>query len=362
MTKSARSLAQCKRGGINFCMALRTYCSINSHPPGVDEFFPRTKRDAFHEVDVLRVVQGEQWYAILITDGEKAFFHVFAPTSIPGTEWSDIDPFLGYSGPLTTTDDPAFNQRALAEYRHCCADLKIVAEVMRFNPLLNNHLPFRQTPELAVAPVKSLVICDCFTDDHEQMEAYNQSSRRWIRQVPAEFEFVQLITPQAQERFEQIYRDSLSRAGASPRWFFPRTFFAAAYQTASFSLWAVRSHLIHSVCMIIEHPLQSYYFLAASSEPRVNGTSDYLIHRACVMLAERGGHKFMLGGGNTPEENDSLLTFKRKFSRRPYTLQLGKLIHHQDTYKKLCREYEARVAASERRNYFLNYRLLPEYA
>ncbi|MEW6303176.1 MAG: GNAT family N-acetyltransferase [Verrucomicrobiota bacterium] len=343
-------------------MRLQVNLLKDAIPEAVDQYFPRPARDAFHEADTQRVLHGAEWYSVLITQGDNGFFHVFAPTAIRGTAWRDIDPFMGYFGPLVKAIDPQFLEAALAEYRNACQSLGIVAEVMRFNPLLENHRPFEGRSELQVGPVKSLVIADCSPDEAAQLARYNQTCRYDVRTAGAELKVGWLETEEEWQSFAALYAESLRRVGAHAKWHLAAAVFERARSVPAFRICAARQDgQLASASLIIEHPLQAYYLLAANSMPRVNGANELSIHRTCLALAERGIAHFILGGGNSASEDDPLLRFKRKFSRKGHTLHLGRMIHMKEAYERLCGEYEAKAGVEARKDYFLRYRLLPEY-
>lgn len=343
-------------------MSLEVHTLANAIHPSVEHFFPTPKRDLFHEPQVQRALHGDRWYSVLVTNGQDAFFHVFAPRQIPDTEWSDIDPFLGYHGPLTTTSNAGFNESALQEHSAVCASLKIIAELMRFNPLLRNAEVFAPLSSMSVVPVKSVVICDCMNSEEEQLALYDQDSRRRLRK-PSDLRFKWLEIPGRVDEFAPFYVDSLRRVGAGHRWYFTQETLKRLVGLDCCRVAAVtRGDSWVTASLILEHPLQAYYFLAANSADHVPGAGERLIHQVNLELVRRGIGHLMLGGGNSTDEKDSLLHFKRKFSRKNYVLHLGKKVHVPKAYEALCKEYEMVTELSARRDYFLKYRLLPRYA
>jgi hypothetical protein len=337
---------------------MRTQLTQNSVPENLDEFFPSRQRDAFHEAAIQRIFHGTQWYSVLIQDNGAAFYHAFAPLPIAGTTWKDIDPFLGYYGPILTSEDQDFARRALEEYSSICRSLGIVAEVMRFNPLLENHQCFKAAG-MDIRPVKSVVIVECDADEAKQSTNYNQSCRRRLRSVASQVTFEWLSTPAEREAYTDFYYQSLERVAAGRRWFIPRATLSLAYQSDQFGVAVIKKgDAWLSASLVLKQELEGYYLLAANSSELVPGANEMLIHRIGVDLARSGIKRLMLGGGNTTAEEDPLLQFKRKFSKGNYALNLGRMVHHTEAYTELCASYEAQVPVTERKDYFLKYRLL----
>src|SRR5271165_3316700 len=104
--------------------SLKVLLTEDRHPPNFDDFFPTNSRDAFHERDVLNAT-ATKWYSILIIHGSMAFHNSFALSPIDGTNFFDIEPFMGYAGPLTTTADKKFLSEALEAYSCVCRQFKI---------------------------------------------------------------------------------------------------------------------------------------------------------------------------------------------------------------------------------------------
>src|ERR1039458_8383092 len=80
--------------------------------------------------------------AFVAEDGKRTLFHPFLIRLIPEfdlhDEWHDIESVYGYSGPLSTTNDRKFLAEAWGAFSDWCQQQNVVAEFIRFHPLLDN--------------------------------------------------------------------------------------------------------------------------------------------------------------------------------------------------------------------------------
>ena len=74
----------------------------------------------------------------LYQEAAHVFYFPFLLGPIPGTPFFDIQSPYGYGGPLLSSQDPEFLNRAYRAYRAWCAEQNVVAEFIRFHPLAEN--------------------------------------------------------------------------------------------------------------------------------------------------------------------------------------------------------------------------------
>lgn len=318
------------------------------------EYFNFDKLDAFHNQDVLSVIFGDNWYSVLITDEEKAFFHVFSNNKIPNSDYFDIEPFLGYSGPVVNNENNEFIITALIKYSEICKEIKIIAEIIRFNPLLNNHLLFKNSI-IKVFLSKEIVITICRKDKELQLREFSKSRKRDIKIA----EKTMVFNPSGDiEVFKKLYFNSIDNRKAKEEWFFKDSIFNRIKNSSNFTILEVKSDKkVLSTAIIINHLFASYYFLAANTNPQVTGANDFLLLNACLSSARKEISYLILGGGNSAAVDDPLYIYKKKFSQSSTSFYMGKLIHDELAFKKMCFQAISHNIKLESMDYFLKYRL-----
>ena len=110
-------------------------------------------------------------------ENQFRFYHAFHLSQISDTDYYDIRSAYGYGGPLANTNDAAFLSRAWKFYTQWCAEKKVVAEFVRFHPLLENWKYYQG----AVWPERQTVWIDLLNQD--RMNLYDKRVRTSIRKA-----------------------------------------------------------------------------------------------------------------------------------------------------------------------------------
>jgi hypothetical protein len=348
-------------------MIARLTVGSAAHPPELLAHFRAEQLNCFHMPHVLHALFADAWYSVLIEDGSRAWAHTFAASAIGQTGYFDIEPWLGYSGPATNSTDAAFIADALAKYSDFCRQKRIVAELIRFDPLTRNHEALTvRTSALRIIEEKPIVYIQIQADENAQLAGYAPSSRRMVTVGRATLTCRQMDPLTADlNRFLDIYLPSTDRVGADPKWRFDPAFFERLRSLPCCSLWGVFSpdNQLVSTAIMLSGTNVAYYFLAANGDMSVHkGASNILVHGLTRVLAQRGIPWLCLGGGNTMAPDDPLLFFKRKFSSDIRTFPLGFFAHDADALGTLYRKAEAENSAVQNSRMFLRYREGPSLA
>ena len=338
-------------------MSLKVHLECARHHVLAFEFFNFSSLDAFHNADVLSVVHGRDWRSVLITDGRDAWLHAFAKTPIGETGHFDVDPFLGYAGPVATTPDRRFIEAALQTHAEVCRAEKIIAEVFRFNPLLGNHAAFDGTATRVVR-AKDIIIATCAADEGAQMRTFTKSCRSSVRRGLRDLAFEALEGASGMDAFASLYRRSLGRLDSEAKWYFPDAFFARARASDHVAAYGVRAGgALVSAALAIHHPAGAYYFLAANADAQIQGANELLVYGIARQAFARGARRLILGGGHGDSATDALYRFKAKFAPSPTPFHIGLMTYDGPALEALRAEAVANRPELAEAPYFLNYRL-----
>lgn len=331
---------------------------------------PLPEPTAFQLAETLQALHGESWQAVLITDGGRAFLHTFALSHIADTGLFDVEPFLGYGGPRVNTDDTGFVREALAMYGTFCRERKIVAELVRFDPLRPGvWIGAGLSPSLRVVAEKPVVYVPVEREEPAQFTHYSDPCRRRVRAALAAGLNGATADPAGDDwpAFVALYRQSMRRVAAAPQWLFDDAFFDRLRRASCIRLHVVRSARgeLASGAITLHDRDSTYYFLAANGDLDTHkGANNLLIHHLARDAAgsPRPAKFVSLGGGNSPADDDPLLVFKRKFARETRPFPLGFLTHDADALAELYRKAAAHDAANAGVRMFLRYRLAAPFA
>ena len=322
------------------------------------EFFARAQMDLGHEPEMISALD-EDWYSILVVDGARALAHAIAPKPIGRTGLNDVEPLMGYGGLLTSTADRSFLGDALAAYSVACRELKVVAELIRFDPLLLNHTDFLGRREINIVPAKDVVVVSCENDREAQISRFSAPCRRRLRRGLEKFHTRLLEKPREVTLFRDFYERSLVRVGAAKHWFLPDRFYAAITASSLFQIYSVWSDAeLAAAALVGHHPTGAHYVLAANAENYPAGAGERLIYEITRDAAGRGERRLMLGGGNTSDPDDPLLRYKSRYAEKPVTFFLGTMVHDRPRFDALQTQAVAARPQISEETFFLKHRLV----
>ncbi|PIQ82938.1 MAG: hypothetical protein COV76_01050 [Candidatus Omnitrophica bacterium CG11_big_fil_rev_8_21_14_0_20_64_10] len=334
---------------------------LGDWPRGLEAVFPQDAMDAFHTPGVNRALYGSNWKSVLFSEGEKRFFHLLVARPIGETGWNDVEPLFGYAGPVVWNGDADFIRRAWAGYRDFCRQERIIAELFRFHPILENRLILADQPEIRIFPVKPIVLMACRCSPDNQLSGFGEACRRRVRRGASDCVYRRLEGEAGWDRFEGFYRDFAGRVNIAPHWRMAGGFFGRVRREKGFEVHAVfRGERMASATVVIKHPTAAYYLLAANSPELFPGANEFLIHSVGLDCAAAGITTLILGGGRTDLVADPLLRFKQKFSPARRHFYIGAAVYEPEVYESLCRE--AVGAQAPPSNQVLRYRLAMERA
>lgn len=299
--------------------------------------------------------------AFVVEDRGEALLHPLLRRSIPaaGGEWWDGESAYGYAGPLASTAEPWFLGRAWARYEDWCAESGLVAEFVRFNPLLGN---VRLAPPTAVVSVDRPTVALSLRGDEDSLwKAYPSTQRNMVRKALRAGLFgTPLELPAGEPSFRALYQRTMDRVGA-PSWYgFSNAYFAELTSAATTRLFGVLAPdgALVAAGLFLVHGRRMHYHLAGSAETAGQvAATNLLVHTAATWGQRSGIEVLHLGGGRTPLADDTLLRFKRSISQRTLDYATGRVVHNDLVFDSLCSQWLVRTGARERPSYFLCYRL-----
>ncbi len=162
---------------------LHVHVECGRHPTALRRWFPAPEPDPFFEEDVLASLYGDAWTSIVIEEDGHALRHAFAASAIGTTGLFDIEPLVGYAGLLSTPDAAGGNSdRGAGTLQALCRDNGIVGELVRFNPLLQNHRALDGLSANLVLPAsKPVVYLSVQEDEAAVMSSYPPETRNMVR-------------------------------------------------------------------------------------------------------------------------------------------------------------------------------------
>lgn len=254
-------------------------------------------------------------------------------------EWFDIESAYGYGGPLSTTDDPGFLKDAWGAFSSWCAEQKIVAEFIRFHPLLQNERWI--DPQTSISTDRDTVSIDLGNLEEGLDIPFPTESRYMVRRAERAGVIVRAVSPrEGFAPFLALYRATMERVGASEYYLFDDRYFRLLELLIEKHGWLLAADLngqwVAAALFLRGAQIMHYHLSASDPARRIPGATNAILHEAARIGVREKMGKIHLGGGRTPDPTDRLLRFKQSIGTGRHAFQIGRRIHNQAVYSDLC--------------------------
>ena len=289
--------------------------------------------------------------AFLAREGKERFLAplIFRPI-LPGMVGRDLQydvttPY-GYGGPLATTADADFLQRAVVALVDGLRERSAVSAFFRLHPLL----PFPVAPLESVGMVAQTgetVAIDLRLPAEELWRQTRSGHRSEINKLRRNG-YVAEMAPVAEylPQFETLYAQTMRRVGASEQYHFSQDYFS--------DLCAALGERLHLCVVRIEGEVTCAALFTEVDgivQYHLSGVHDSFVscHPAKIMLdfargwaKERGNHLLHLGGG-LGGRRDSLFDFKAGFSELRFPFHTWRILVDPPAYALLVSDWRCRT-------------------
>ena len=280
-------------------------------------------------------------------------------------QYYDIQGSYGYNGVIYSHNDEQFISNFDNEFSIYCKENNIVAEFTRFHPILKNH-QFSKS-RLNIIKDRETVFLDLTNDlDAIWKKEYASKNRNMIRKaynIGYSVEIIKNITVESIKKFIDIYHENMKNVNADKYYFFNEDYFINTFEDLKkhIYLFNVKNDIGTTMSSAIFFHYQNFfhYHLAGRSFNADNSTNNLLIHEAIRFAKKLGAKIIHLGGGRSSANDDSLLKFKKSFSKSYSEFSIGKKIHIPEIYSEIENQwYKTKNKSYEDYKHFLlKYRL-----
>ena len=317
---------------------------------------PSTKRDIYFTPEYYSLYQdygdGEAQFFSFEKDGNIALYPFLKNPILPlgyvlDREYYDIQGAYGYNGLIATTDNVCFINDFWKEFDAYCQENDIIAEFMRFHPLLNNQK--LASPKMKTFFSRHTIALDLSLSlDEIWTQQFSSKNRNMIRK--AEKEGVTIVESDDYETFRKLYDSTMTNLNAENYYFFPQSYYdeyKASFKDNSILCFAMLDGKVIAGSMFMFSENYAHYHLSARDREYSKYAANNLILWYGIQKAkERGCKWFHFGGGTTGDENDSLLLFKQNFSKTKTEFWIGKRVHNQAVYDRIVEQWKEKYPES----------------
>lgn len=322
--------------------------------------FPPSKCDIYFTPEYYSLYEaygdGEACCFVYEKDGERAIYPFLKnPITTLGykldKEYYDIQGAYGYNGVIVSTDNAGFIAAFWDTFDNYCKENNIIAEFTRFHPLLNNQkLASLQMKTFFSRHTVSLDLT--LTDDEIWKNQISSKNRNMIRK--AEKEDIEIVESDDYETFKRLYDRTMTTLHAEDFYFFPQSYYdeyKSSFKDNSMLCFALLDGGVIAGSMFMFSDDYAHYHLSARNKTYSRYAANNLILWYAIRKAkERGCKRFHFGGGTTGEEDDSLLRFKKEFSKAETEFWIGKRVHNQLIYDDVVCQWKRRFPKSYEHN------------
>lgn len=277
-------------------------------------------------------------------------------------EYYDIQGAYGYNGIISSTENLEFIAAFWETFDAWCQENDIIAEFTRFHPLLNNQrVASSQMKTFFSRHTVSLDLSQ--SEDDIWMKQISSKNRNMIRK--AEKEGVSIVESDDYDTFKRLYDGTMTNLHAEDFYFFPQAYYDEYKQTfegKSMLCLAMFDGKPIAGSMFMFSDDYAHYHLSGRDREYSRYAANNLILWYAIRKAKECGCKWLhFGGGTTGEEDDSLLKFKKEFSKTETEFWIGKRVHNHVVYDEIVRQWQTKYPEQYENNKvkLLGYREIP---
>lgn len=277
-------------------------------------------------------------------EGQHFWLHGVHRAHVPDSNWMDIQSPYGYGGPLTNCEDGDFLSRAWKAWREWCRSEGILAEFLRFHPLANNSRFYsgtvrddRQTVAISLASTP--------------LDGYSVRVRTAVRKaIKSGVEAHWLPAKAHAAEFASFYRAGMKHIGADASYLFGDSYFSVLMDLPGVRLLVCQrdKHWLAAGLFLQDEQVMEYHLSASTPEGKVLSATNLLLHHAAETGYTAGLNWLYLGGGTDNRTNNSLLFFKKGFSKHHFAFRIGWQVFDSATYEALRNTWQTHHSLSSR--------------
>lgn len=265
----------------------------------------------------------------------------------------DLETPYGYGGIYVNTDNANFIENAFRAYCERCQKENIIAEFSRFHPFNTFAQNHKNYFDMCIYD-RDVVVVNLSHSKEERWAGYTSNTRNILRKTEKLLAFSECDDL---ENFQDIYYKTMQKNHADPFYFFDKNYFEKLISMKNVKLYkATYEKNVISMAFFMFGEDTVHYHLSANDYEFSTLNANYFVLENAFELSKKLSKKyFLLGGGTTSNQDDSLLKFKQKFSKEHKPFYITGKIFNQKKYDEYITLWQKQSINNI--PYFLKYRL-----
>ena len=271
-----------------------------------------------------------------------------------------ISPY-GYTGPIGKNLNKGLIVSFLEESDKYCKKNNIVAEFVRFNPLLKNQEIIQN--ELDILERNRTVYIELSLDKNMILSNMDRKTRNLIKKAEKNGICVEFGRREDLKKFTEIYLHRMKEKNTNKMYLFPIKFFEKTLdnlkENAFLLIAKYKGEIIAGSLFLHKYRKLHYHFSGTDPKYRNLNPTNLIIYKAALWGREHGLKIFHLGGGNSANKNDPLFHFKSGFSNTFSIFCTANRIHNPELYTMICdmkNKYDSGKGIIKKPGFFPEYR------
>lgn len=299
----------------------------------------------YHLAYALRIAGSSPWLWHFTGDGQHLVYpFLLTPVVLQGqdTGLNDISSIYGYTGPIATTQDPAFLRGAWEAFDEFASEHNVVAEFIRFSPFNANQGCAH--PDTTVQANRTLAVSRLPATPQALLDSLGTKTRNMLRKAERSgLSARELALPDHLPAFRALYEETMRRNQA-PEFFW----YDDAYWTQLLRLGgglrlfgAFAQGTMVAASMAVAHARSGLYHLGAGLPEYTRlGAGNLSLYAMSSGLLQSGVALLNMTGGRTVSADDPLLLFKKSNANGTLPFYIGKRVVNRAAYNSLTAQWQ----------------------
>jgi hypothetical protein len=305
---------------------------------------PKNKQDIYFHPELMKLYEAENKKAncFIFSKNGSFLMYPFLKQEISQAEgYFDITTPYGYGGPIANTDSFDFLQEAYDCFYDEAKNKNIIAEVIKFHPLINNHLSIEGIFRGDILEICPTVYVDLDIDDDLRWKSiYTHANRKNINKAKRNKMGVRFEQGEvAWMEFQKLYEANLDHNKVDPFYYFSSQYYQMIRENLETNYVLVscemENKIVTSMLVFLGGAFAHCHLIGTDQTSKSLGGNNLLHHELILWCKEKKCKFLHIGGGRSSSETDNLYRFKANFSDKSAKFMIGENVLNVEKYEEL---------------------------
>ena len=256
----------------------------------------------------------------------------------------DLETPYGYGGPITNTNDKSFIKEAEKCLNEELIKLNVIAELIKFHPLIKNHLILKDIYRGKIIKVCKTISLNVqkYSENFLLNRIYSYSNRKSIKKAYRnECKIVISNDNYSWSKFIKLYESNLINRTDNKKYFFSKKYYQMIknyfYDQYLIFSCKIKNEIVSSLLILYTNQFAHCHLIGSNELARKLSANNMLHHEVIKWCKLNNINILHFGGGITNDEKDSVYKFKKSFSNETNDFYIGERVINRNKYYELCK-------------------------